>query len=342
MQAAAAGHRAGRADEPGAAQAGQRPPQPGRAARAPGRRGRRGRATASSRPGCWTSALDSLAELRARVRRRDLRGRRQPGRDQPARPTDIANMGLARAAGLPVIVVGDIDRGGVFAALLGTLALLDPADQALVAGFVINKFRGDARLLRAGPATCCAALTGRPMLGVLPWHDGPVAGRRGLAGAGRARGRRRRGRRRAPTCCGSPSSGCRGSATSPTSTRSRASPACWSGSPARRPSWPTPTWSCCPAPGPPSPTWPGCGSRGLADAVAARARRRQPVLGICGGYQMLGARDRRRGRVRRRARSPGSGCCRCGSRSAPTSGWAGPAGSAYGEPVRATRSTTAS
>ena len=59
-------------------------------------------------------------------------------------------MGLARHARLPVVVVGDIDRGGVFAALYGTLALLTPADQALVAGFVVNKFRGDRRLLAAG------------------------------------------------------------------------------------------------------------------------------------------------------------------------------------------------
>ena len=59
-------------------------------------------------------------------------------------------MGLARAAGLPVVVVGDIDRGGVFASLFGTLALLSAADQALVAGYVVNRFRGDRRLLDPG------------------------------------------------------------------------------------------------------------------------------------------------------------------------------------------------
>ncbi|MCP2260769.1 adenosylcobyric acid synthase (glutamine-hydrolyzing) [Streptoalloteichus tenebrarius] len=86
------------------------------------------------------------------------------------RANDIANMGLARAAGLPVLVVGDIDRGGVFAHLFGTLALLDPADQALVAGFVINKFRGDPALLEPGLRQL-RALTGRPVHGVLPWRE---------------------------------------------------------------------------------------------------------------------------------------------------------------------------
>ncbi|HEY3477876.1 MAG TPA: cobyric acid synthase, partial [Streptomyces sp.] len=66
------------------------------------------------------------------------------------RDRDLANMGLARMAGLPVIVVGDIDRGGVLAAMFGTLAVLSPEDQRLVAGFVVNKFRGDERLLAPG------------------------------------------------------------------------------------------------------------------------------------------------------------------------------------------------
>ncbi|WP_244927994.1 cobyric acid synthase [Nocardioides sp. W7] len=85
------------------------------------------------------------------------------------RTSDYVNMGLARHAGLPVVVVGDIDRGGLFAAMFGTLALLEPADQALVAGFVVNKFRGDLDLLRPGLAQL-TALTGRPVHGVLPWH----------------------------------------------------------------------------------------------------------------------------------------------------------------------------
>lgn len=84
---------------------------------------------------------------------------------------DIANMGLARAANLPVIVVGDIDRGGVFAAFYGTVGLLDADDQALVSGFVVNKFRGALGLLEPG-LDMLRRLTGRRVYGVLPWLDG--------------------------------------------------------------------------------------------------------------------------------------------------------------------------
>ncbi len=87
------------------------------------------------------------------------------------RATDLANMGLARAASLPVIVVGDIDRGGVLAHLFGTVAVLSPEDQALVAGFVINKFRGDPALLAPG-LDQLRTLTGRPTYGVVPFADG--------------------------------------------------------------------------------------------------------------------------------------------------------------------------
>lgn len=85
------------------------------------------------------------------------------------RAGDYVNLGLARHAGLPAVVVGDIDRGGVFAALYGTVALLEPADQALIAGFVINKFRGDPGLLTPG-LTELGRLTGRRVYGVAPWH----------------------------------------------------------------------------------------------------------------------------------------------------------------------------
>lgn len=87
------------------------------------------------------------------------------------RAHDYVNMGLARHGDLPTVLVGDIDRGGVFAAMYGTLALLDASDQALVRGFVINKFRGDLGLLRPGLESL-EKLTGRPVLGVLPWQRG--------------------------------------------------------------------------------------------------------------------------------------------------------------------------
>ncbi len=85
------------------------------------------------------------------------------------RGSDYVNMGLARHADMPVIVVGDIDRGGVFAAMYGTVALLEAADQRLVAGFVVNKFRGDPSLLSPG-LDHLEELTGRRVHGVLPWH----------------------------------------------------------------------------------------------------------------------------------------------------------------------------
>lgn len=87
------------------------------------------------------------------------------------RGSDFVNMGLARHADLPTMVVGDIDRGGLFAAMYGTVALLQPADQALIAGFVVNKFRGDESLLAPGLDEL-TRLTGRPTYGVLPWHPG--------------------------------------------------------------------------------------------------------------------------------------------------------------------------
>jgi adenosylcobyric acid synthase len=85
------------------------------------------------------------------------------------RTGDYTNMGLAQHAHMPVVVVGDIDRGGVFASLFGTVALLNAADQRLIAGFVINKFRGNDALLQPG-IDRLSALTGRPTFGVLPWR----------------------------------------------------------------------------------------------------------------------------------------------------------------------------
>ncbi|NDZ90542.1 cobyric acid synthase, partial [Streptomyces sp. SID10115] len=87
------------------------------------------------------------------------------------RRTDIVNMGIARAARFPVLVVGDIDRGGVFASFFGTTALLSAADQELVAGYLVNKFRGDVSLLEPG-LDMLLGLTGRRTYGVLPFQHG--------------------------------------------------------------------------------------------------------------------------------------------------------------------------
>ncbi|HEU4512496.1 MAG TPA: cobyric acid synthase [Nocardioidaceae bacterium] len=84
------------------------------------------------------------------------------------REHDFVNMGLAQHGRIPTVVVGDIDRGGVFAAMYGTLKLLSAADQQLVRGFVVNKFRGDGSLLAPGVEMLQEA-TERPVLGVVPW-----------------------------------------------------------------------------------------------------------------------------------------------------------------------------
>lgn len=87
------------------------------------------------------------------------------------RHSDIANLGFARAADVSAVLLGDIDRGGLFASLVGTLAVLEPDDQQLIRGFLVNKFRGDAGLLRPG-LDQLFELTGRPTWGVLPFRRG--------------------------------------------------------------------------------------------------------------------------------------------------------------------------
>jgi adenosylcobyric acid synthase len=114
--------------------------------------------------------LESLEDLRRRFEAVICEGAGSPA-EINLRPYDIANMGLARAANLPVVVVGDIDRGGLFASLYGTLALLAEEDQVLVGGFVVNKFRGDLAVLVSGLERM-NELTGRPFFGTLPWVPG--------------------------------------------------------------------------------------------------------------------------------------------------------------------------
>jgi adenosylcobyric acid synthase len=114
--------------------------------------------------------LDALATLRDRFDAVICEGAGSPA-EINLRERDLANMGLARAANLPVLLVGDIDRGGVFASLVGTLAVLDAEDQRHIAAFLINKFRGDHSVLAPG-LDLLHGLTGRRAIGVLPWREG--------------------------------------------------------------------------------------------------------------------------------------------------------------------------
>ena len=125
----------------------------------------------------WTSKgdlLDVVVEAHRELRRRyDVvicEGAGSPA-EINLRASDIANLGFARAAKVPAVLVGDIDRGGLFASLVGTLAVLDHDDQDLVRAFIVNKFRGARDLLQGG-IDCLEALTGRPTLGVLPFRRG--------------------------------------------------------------------------------------------------------------------------------------------------------------------------
>ena len=196
------------------------------------------------------------------------------------RASDFVNMGLARHAGLPTVVVGDIDRGGVFAAMFGTVALLEAADQRLVAGFVVNKFRGDVALLSPGLSSL-ESLTGRRVYGVLPWDPGlwldsedalDLDGRRALGG-----GARKVAVVRLPRISNFTDLDALGLepdldvvfASDPRDladadlivlpgTRATISDLAW------------------------------LRARGLDVAIVDHARRGRPVLGICGGFQMLG------------------------------------------------------
>jgi adenosylcobyric acid synthase len=111
--------------------------------------------------------LESWQRLRARCDLVVVEGAGSPA-EINLRDGDIANMGFARAADVPVVLVGDIDRGGVIASLAGTRAVLDPADAAMIRGFIVNKFRGDPTLFADG-YEAITALTGWRGFGLVPW-----------------------------------------------------------------------------------------------------------------------------------------------------------------------------
>ncbi|MFD3191668.1 cobyric acid synthase [Sedimentitalea sp. HM32M-2] len=122
---------------------------------------------AALKPSLMAPVLESFRRLTAAHDLVLVEGAGSPA-EVNLRQGDIANMGFAVAAGVPVVLAGDIDRGGVIAQMVGTQAVLSEADAAMVAGFMINKFRGDPRLFDDG-YRLIAQRTGWPGFGVLPW-----------------------------------------------------------------------------------------------------------------------------------------------------------------------------
>ncbi|CAD6508673.1 Cobyric acid synthase [Paraburkholderia hiiakae] len=128
------------------------------------------RAYQAYKPLAREAVLESYARLRARFDTVFVEGAGSPA-EINLRANDIANMGFAEAVDCPVVLVADIDRGGVFAHLIGTLACLSQSERARVKGFVINRFRGDRTLLEPGLAWL-EQQTGKPVLGVVPYLHG--------------------------------------------------------------------------------------------------------------------------------------------------------------------------
>lgn len=116
------------------------------------------------------AVLESHQRLAAQYQNIIVEGAGSPA-EINLRANDIANMGFAEAVDCPVVLVADIDRGGVFAHLIGTLSLLSESEQARVRGFIINRFRGDPALLQPG-LDWLEQRTGKPVFGVLPYIQG--------------------------------------------------------------------------------------------------------------------------------------------------------------------------
>jgi adenosylcobyric acid synthase len=119
------------------------------------------------KPKLMASVLDSFARLQGEADLILVEGAGSPA-EVNLREGDIANMGFARAVNIPVVLIGDIDRGGIIAQIVGTKAVIDPADAALIRGFLVNKFRGDATLFEEG-MRIIERHTNWPSLGLIPF-----------------------------------------------------------------------------------------------------------------------------------------------------------------------------
>ena len=123
----------------------------------------------SLKPSLMTQVMHSFGVLRAQADIVLVEGAGSAS-ETNLRAGDIANMGFARASLTPVVLLGDIDRGGVIASLVGTHTVLEPEDAAMIRGFIVNRMRGDASLFDEGMRTI-ARLTGWPALGLVPFLD---------------------------------------------------------------------------------------------------------------------------------------------------------------------------
>lgn len=128
------------------------------------------RAYQDYKPRAMRAVMESFVRLTAQYECIVVEGAGSPA-EINLRHRDVANMGFAEAVDCPVILIADIDRGGVFAHLVGTLELLSASERARVAGFVINRFRGDIDLLKPG-LDWLQERTGKPVIGVLPYLHG--------------------------------------------------------------------------------------------------------------------------------------------------------------------------
>jgi adenosylcobyric acid synthase len=222
----------------------------------------------------WPPAERSLAELLSRHELVLLEGAGSPAEINLS-DTDLANMRSAAAAAAAVTLVADIDRGGAFAHLYGTWALLPILDRRRVRGFVLNKFRGDRGLLPPGPERL-RELTGVPTVGVLPWLDHGLPDEDGAATPSRTGGRPQVGVIRYPTA----------SNLDELKALEEVADVYWIADPRALDGADLVIF-----PGSKNVAsdmaWIECS--GIADATRARAKRGARVLGICGGLQMLGA-----------------------------------------------------